>query len=74
MNLLVARIAWGCNISKKRDANGHEITPPSYDYTHGFNVQPNWFPFDLKARSEHRAKIVSEEAAQARHSDPLKDR
>jgi hypothetical protein len=74
MNLLVARIAWACNISKKRDASGHEINPPSYDYTHGFNVQPKWFPFDLKARSEDRERIVNEEAAKARQNDPLKDR
>jgi hypothetical protein len=28
-----------------------------YDYTHGFNVQPNTFPFVLRARKGREKKV-----------------
>lgn len=34
----IARIAWGCNLSRKKTAEGVDIIPPSYDYAAGFNV------------------------------------
>ena len=52
--LLTARVAWVCDWKKKIGKDGKEITPPSYDYVEGFNVQPKWFPFDLEVR-ESRA-------------------
>jgi hypothetical protein len=52
--LLVARIAWACDINAKE---GWKY--PDYDYTKGFNVQPNWFPFKLKAR-EGREYLVEQ--------------
>ena len=39
--------------------------------THGFNTQPKWFPFELKARDEKRRKIVEEAYIEARRTDPL---
>ena len=36
--ILIARIAWACDISKKIDRHGKEIAPPDYDYVTGFNV------------------------------------
>jgi cytochrome P450 len=54
LNLLVARIAWACDINAKE---GWKY--PDYDYTKGFNVQPNWFPFKLKAR-EGREYLVEQ--------------
>ncbi|KIW86774.1 uncharacterized protein Z519_12560 [Cladophialophora bantiana CBS 173.52] len=53
LHLLIARIAWATEISKKP---GVEV--PLYDYAAGFNVQPKPFVFDLKARSAARKKIV----------------
>ena len=35
--ILIARIAWGCDISKAVK-DGKVVTPPSYDYVTGFNV------------------------------------
>ncbi|UKZ75803.1 hypothetical protein TrVFT333_003497 [Trichoderma virens FT-333] len=35
LNIAVARIGWGCTVSKIRD-----VEVPLYDYTTGFNVQP----------------------------------
>ena len=71
--ILVARIAWACDISKKVK-DGKDVGVPLYDYVSGFNVQPNWFPFDLKARSEVRWKIVAMATEEAMANDPLKGR
>lgn len=73
LNILTARIAWACDISKKKDVNGQPIEPPLYDYTRGINAQPKKFPFELKARSKERRQVVMNEAAKARENDPLND-
>lgn len=36
--ILIARIAWCCDISQRRSSTGGTVVPPSYDYTTGFNV------------------------------------
>lgn len=69
--LQVARVAWMCDVRKKRDGEGREIVPPWYDYTAGFNVQPNWFPFEVEARSEERLRVLEGEIEVNRRSDPL---
>jgi cytochrome P450 len=69
--LLTARVAWACDWSKKTGADGKEITPPAYDYVEGFNVQPKWFPFDLKVRDLNKLKIIEEAKKQAESNDPL---
>ena len=51
--ILIARIAWACEIRKRP---GVEV--PWYDYTVGFNTQPNPFVFDLEVRSEARRVVV----------------
>ena len=53
LHLLVARIAWACEIRKKPD-----IEIPWYDYTSGFNVQPKPFVFELKPRSVEKERLV----------------
>lgn len=58
LNILTARIAWGCDIGKKDG-----IDPPLYDYTSGFNVQPKPFDFVLTAR-KGRNEIVEREWGQ----------
>ncbi|EXJ66441.1 uncharacterized protein A1O5_10593 [Cladophialophora psammophila CBS 110553] len=66
LHLLIARMAWATEISKKP---GVEV--PLYDYTAGFNVQPKPFVFDLKARSAARKKIVDIAWLQNKDTDPL---
>lgn len=56
LNLLVAKIGWACSLQTKP---GHP--PPLYDYTQGFNTQPNKFDFDLRARSEDRWRVVQQD-------------
>lgn len=51
--LLVARIAWACEI-RARDG----VECPWYDYTDGFNVQPRPWVFDLTVRDEGRLAVV----------------
>jgi len=58
LNILTARIAWGCEIGKKNGVN-----PPLYDYTSGFNVQPKPFDFVLNAR-KGRGEMVEREYQQ----------
>lgn len=36
--ILIARIAWGCDIKQKVGKDGKKIVPPDYDYVPGFNV------------------------------------
>jgi cytochrome P450 len=36
--ILIARIAWSCDISMMKDRGGDYVPPPSYDYVAGFNV------------------------------------
>ncbi|KAK3069917.1 hypothetical protein LTR53_011379 [Teratosphaeriaceae sp. CCFEE 6253] len=50
--ILIARIAWCCDITQQIDASGQRIVPPSYDYVAGFNTHPKPFPFELKARQD----------------------
>ncbi|KAK3702409.1 hypothetical protein LTR37_014875 [Vermiconidia calcicola] len=68
----IARIAWACDISKKKDMNGKEIDVPLYDYCDGFNVQPNFFHFNLKVRSNKHWKVVEEAYQREMEDDPLK--
>ena len=66
VHLLVARIAWSFNLSKRP---GHDIG--WYDYTVGFNTQPKPFAFDLVARSEKRKKFVLTTWEEGSARDPL---
>lgn len=58
LNIMVARIGWACRISKKKTSDGTDIMPPLYDYTRGFNAQPNPFAFSLEPRSKERMEAV----------------
>ena len=70
--MTAARIAWACDISKSVDVRtGKEIEVPVYDYTAGFNTQPKWFPFELKARNEKKREVVERVLEQNRENDPL---
>ena len=72
--ILIARIAWACDIRKKIDKNGKEIEVPLYDYCDGFNVQPNWFNFDLQVRNSARWDVVKAAYEREMENDPLKAR
>jgi cytochrome P450 len=55
LNILAARVVWACDIAPTPGAKYG-----AYDYCHGFNVQPNNFPFELKPR-RGRDRIVEGE-------------
>lgn len=55
LNIAVARVGWGCTVSKMK---GVEV--PLYDYTTGLNVQPKKFRFDLEVRGIHVLKLLRE--------------
>lgn len=71
--LLSSRIAWACNVSKAKDEqSGKEVDPPLYDYTAGFNAQPNRFPFELKVRDRGRMAVIDAEMERTARYDPLR--
>lgn len=70
-NLQVAMLAWGCDIRRARDAEGNEIVPPFYDFSAGFNVAPNTFPFDLTVRSKEKADLIERAYQKSLDDDPL---
>jgi hypothetical protein len=69
--ILPPRVIWACRLTKKKDANDADITPPLYDYTSGFNTQPKPFPFHLESRSQKRQAAVEEAWSEAQEEDPL---
>lgn len=56
----VATIAWSCNLSVKLDNDGKPRPLSWYDFTKGFNVQPNTFPLDIKPRSAAKASFIAD--------------
>lgn len=68
LNILTARIAWALKLSKKKDSLGNDLPLPLYDYTRGFNSQPNHFEFDIAAHSPQRAEQVLEAVKEAEAS------
>jgi hypothetical protein len=57
----------------KKDAQGNDIPIPEYNYTAGFNTQPEYFEFELKARNEKRWEIIKDAYVASRKADPLRD-
>ncbi|KAK1236879.1 hypothetical protein MKX08_007827 [Trichoderma sp. CBMAI-0020] len=57
LNIAVARVGWGCTVSKLK---GVEV--PVYDYTTGLNMQPKKFRFSLEARGIHVLGLLREKA------------
>jgi Cytochrome P450 len=72
LHLLTARIIWAFQLSHKLDAQGREIPIPLYNYTAGFNTQPEQFLFELAARSERKADIIKQAYSDSRNADPLR--
>jgi hypothetical protein len=66
LNLLIARMAWACEIKKRP---GVEV--PWYDYTSGFNVQPKPFVFDLNPRNVEKRLLVERTWLQGTTGIPL---
>ncbi|KAJ0164053.1 O-methylsterigmatocystin oxidoreductase [Colletotrichum tanaceti] len=71
LNLEVALLAWGCDISRAKDGRGRDVVPPLYDFVAGFNVQPKRFRFDLQPRSCERADLIERAYEQTLKEDPL---
>ncbi|KZL67504.1 cytochrome p450 [Colletotrichum incanum] len=71
LNLKIALLAWGCNISRAKNGKGEEIIPPLYDFVEGFNVQPKTFDFNLQSRSPERIELIERVYAQTLKEDPL---
>jgi hypothetical protein len=51
------------------DKHGKPIALAWYDFTKGFNVQPNTFPFDIKPRSAAKSKFIADSWMEARNSN-----
>nr|RBQ99094.1 hypothetical protein FVER53263_20227 [Fusarium verticillioides] len=71
LHTLTARIAWSGSIVKKRNVNGMELPLPLYDYTEGFNTQPEHFDFDMIPRSQARLAALRESLGEAKSKRPV---
>jgi len=74
LHLLSARLLWACNLSPKRDANGNEIPIPAYNYTAGFNTQPEHFDFDITVRTAQKQEIINCAYEDSKRTDPLREK
>jgi hypothetical protein len=70
LHILTARVAWSGSIVRKRNVNGMELPLPLYDYTKGFNTQPEHFDFDMVPRSQARLAAIRESLREARSKRP----
>ena len=70
--LLASRIAWACDLKKAKGKDGMEIDPPLYEYTSGFNAQPEFFEFDLNVRSQARMDVINRDLQHNAENDPLR--
>ena len=64
-HITIARLLWGFNFNKERDANGKEIDIDIFDYTNGLNWRPQPFDCIIKPRSERIAAAIQREGEQA---------
>ncbi|KAF5528007.1 Cytochrome P450 monooxygenase psoD [Colletotrichum aenigma] len=71
LNLKIAMLAWGCNVTRAKNSAGEGIIPPVYNFVEGFNVQPKHFDFDLKPRSPERTELIEKAYEQSLKDDPL---
>lgn len=62
----VARLLWGFEIRKTRDATtGKEIHVDIFAFTHGLNMRPQPFPCDITPRGEEVRETMIKEGRQA---------
>lgn len=64
-------MAWASTISKKRDSLGKEMYVPAHDYTTYLISRPKPFPFEMKPRSENKARLVRDNHAVATQRDAM---
>ena len=64
-NITVARLLWGFNFLKARDASGKEIDIDTFDYTNGLNWRPQPFDCIIQPRSERITAAIKREGQQA---------
>ena len=64
-HITVARLLWGFNFLKKKDAQGKDIGIDIFDYTNGLNWRPRPFECIIEPRSEKIAGTIRREAEKA---------
>lgn len=71
--ILTARILWAGQFSKMKGQGGREIEVPEYDYTTGFNTQPNRFTFSYVPCAANGVEILEAAWINAQVEDPLQE-
>jgi hypothetical protein len=64
-HITVARLLWGFNFLKKKDAQDKEIDIDIFDYTNGLNWRPRSFECVITPRSEKIAATIHREGEKA---------
>jgi hypothetical protein len=63
--ITVARLLWGFNFNKCKDANGKPIDIDTFDYTNGLNWRPQPFDCVITPRSQQHVDVMKSEGDQA---------
>jgi hypothetical protein len=63
--ITVARLLWGFNFNKCKDANGKPIDIDTFDYTNGLNWRPQPFDCVITPRSQQHVGTMESEGSQA---------
>lgn len=71
ITLMVARIAWACNIKKAIDPETKREIELNIQYEPTVNPKPLPFPAVIEPRSIARSELIAKEVNQARRNDPL---
>lgn len=71
LTIMVARIAWGCDIKKPIDPTTKKEVQLNIEYEPTPNPKPLPFPADISPRSIKRTELVMKEAEERRKTDPL---
>ena len=67
---VLAAIAWGFDIKKRKDDNGNDIPVDDFDYHPLLITKPNPFHIDIVPRSEARKEQILTAWAHAQEKDP----
>jgi len=64
-HITVARLLWGFDFKKMKDANGKEIDIDIFNYTNGLNWRPQPFDCIITPRNERIKETIQREGQQA---------
>ncbi|KAF7197168.1 Cytochrome P450 monooxygenase [Pseudocercospora fuligena] len=71
LTLLVAQIAWACDVRKKVEGI-EEVSVPLESFKDAMFLEPEMFQFHLTARSHERMELIAKATELSKEGDPLR--